>query len=218
MSELLRFIVNQNVDINTVYLLLALPAVATLIAGVRQVIGIKSFGIYAPLVLTFAFWATGLKYGLAIFCVILVTGTLMRYFLQRVRLLYMPRMAIVLSVISVVSLALLALGGWLGKFGLASVSILPILIMITLIEKFISAQVEKGVRNAAFLSLETVLISVAGYGLLISTRFRAFVLDYPEYLLGLILVNVLLGKWTGLRLTEYLRFRNVIKNVEADQK
>lgn len=218
MSELVRFIVNENVDINTVYLLLALPFVATLIAGFRQVIGIKSFGIYAPLVLTFAFWATGLKYGLAIFFVILSTGTAMRYFLKKVRLLYMPRMAIVLTVISVAALLLLALGGYLHRFGLASVSILPILIMITLIEKFISAQVEKGFRTAAFLSLETVFISVAGYAFIIWPAFRSFVLDFPEYLLGLILVNVLLGKWTGLRLAEYLRFRNVTKNVEADQK
>ncbi|MDD3190633.1 MAG: 7TM domain-containing protein [Candidatus Pacebacteria bacterium] len=216
MSDLVKLIVNQHVDLNTVYLLLALPFIATLIAAFRQVVGVKSFGIYAPLVLTFAFWATDLKYGLTIFAVIFVTGTAVRYILKKMRLLYMPRMAIVLTVISIAILALLAIGGHYRRFGLSSTSILPILIMITLIEKFISAQVEKGLRTATFLSVETLLISVVGYYILIWDVFYDFVLAHPFYIVVLLVINLLLGKWSGLRLSEYLRFRKVIKNVEND--
>ena len=216
MSELVRFIMDQHVDINTVFLLLALPFIATLIAAFRQVIGIKSFGIYSPLVLTFAFWATDIKYGLAIFLVIFVTGTLVRYLLKKTRLLYMPRMAIVLTLISIAVLALITVGGHFRRYGLSSTSILPIVIMIVLIEKFISAQVEKGFRTAALLSLETLFISIAGYFVLSWGAFQRFILDYPYYVFGLLIFDFLLGKWSGLRLSEYLRFRNVIKHVDSD--
>jgi len=216
MSELVHFIMSQHVDINTVFLLLALPFIATLIAGFRQLVGIKSFGIYSPLVLTFAFWATDLKYGLAIFLVIFITGTLVRYFLKKTRLLYMPRMAIVLTLISLAVLALITVGGHFRRYGLASTSILPILIMIVLIEKFISAQVEKGFRTAAFLSLETLFISIVGYFVLSWGVFQRFVLEYPYYVFALLIFDFLLGKWSGLRLSEYLRFRNVIKHVDTD--
>jgi hypothetical protein len=216
MSELVHFIMAQHVDINTVFLLLALPFIATLIAAFRQVVGIKSFGIYAPLVLTFAFWATELKYGLAIFAVIFVTGTLARYLLKKIRLLYMPRMAIVLTLISIAVLVLITVGGHFRRYGLSSTSILPILIMIVLIEKFISAQVEKGFRTAALLSLETLAISVAGFFVLRWEAFQWFVLEYPYYVIGLLISDVLLGKWSGLRLSEYFRFRNVIKHVDSD--
>jgi hypothetical protein len=216
MSDLVNFIVSQNVDIDTVYLLLALPFVATLIASFRQIIGIKSFGIYAPLVLTFAFWETDLKYGLAIFGIVFLTGTAVRYGLRRQRLLYMPRMAIVLTVISMAILLLMAMGGHYKRYGFSTTSILPILVMITLIEKFISAQVEKGWRAASLLSLETLLISVVCYMIIVWGSFRAFVLEYPYYVFGLLLVNFLLGKWTGLRLSEYLRFKDVINHVESD--
>lgn len=216
MSELVRFIMSQHVDINTVFLLLALPSIATLIAAFRQVVGIKSFGIYSPLVLTFAFWATDLKYGLAIFLVIFVTGTMVRYFLKKTRLLYMPRMAIVLTLISVAVLALITVGGHFRRYGLASTSILPIVIMILLIEKFISAQAEKGFRTAALLSLETILISIIGYYVLSWGAFQRFVLEYPYYIFFLLLLDLYLGKWSGLRLSEYFRFRNVIKNVDSD--
>jgi len=216
MSDIVNFIVSQNVDVDTVYLLLALPFVATLIASFRQVIGIKSFGIYAPLVLTFALWAAGLKYGLAVFVVVFATGTAVRYFLKTTRLLYMPRMAIVLTVISLAILAMLTVGGYYQRYGFSSTSILPILIMITLIEKFISAQVEKGLRTASVLSFETMLIAVAGYFIITWDAFRGFVLEYPYYIFVLLLINLWLGKWTGLRLSEYLRFKDVIKNVESD--
>ncbi len=216
MSELVRFIMAQHVDINTVFLLLALPFIATLIAAFRQLVGIKSFGIYSPLVLTFAFWATELKYGLVIFLIIFTTGTLARYLLKKVRLLYMPRMAIVLTLISIAVLALITVGGHFRRYGLSSTSILPILIMIVLIEKFISAQVEKGFRTAAFLSLETLCISMAGFFVLRWEAFQWFVLEYPYYVIGLLALDVLLGRWSGLRLSEYFRFRNVIKHVDSD--
>ena len=218
MSDIINLILSQGVDVDTVYLILALPFIATLIAAFRQIVGIKSFGIYTPLVLTFAFWAIGIKYGLAIFITIFVTGTAVRYILKNFRLLYMPRMAIVLTVISLAILVLLAVGGYLQKTGLASVSILPILILITLIEKFISTQVEKGFRVAAILSIETLAISIAGYYFIIWDVFRNLVLSHPEYILLLFIINIFLGKWTGIRLSEYLRFRKVIKNVDINQK
>ncbi|MCK4525668.1 MAG: hypothetical protein KAU07_04475 [Candidatus Andersenbacteria bacterium] len=214
MSDIIQLIASQGVSVDTIYLILALPFIATLIAAFRQLIGIKSFGIYTPLVLTFAFWAIGIKYGLAIFIVIFITGTAVRYILKNFRLLYMPRMAIVLTVISLAILALLAVGGYFQKTGLASTSILPILILITLIEKFISTQVEKGFRTAAILSLETLVISIAGYYFIIWDTFRDLVLNHPEYILLLFAVNIFLGKWTGLRLREYFRFREVTKNID----
>ena len=214
MSEIINLIASQGVSIETIYLILALPFIATLIAAFRQLIGIKSFGIYTPLVLTFAFWAIGIKYGLAIFIVIFITGTAVRYVLKNFRLLYMPRMAIVLTVISLAILALLAIGGYLQKTGLAATSILPILILITLIEKFISTQVEKGFRTAAILSVETLAIAIAGYYFIIWDQFRNLVLEHPEYILLLFIINIFLGRWTGIRLSEYLRFREVIKNVD----
>lgn len=218
MSDIIKFITSQGVDIETAYLLLALPFVATLVAFFRQIIGIKSFGIYTPLVLTFAFWATDLKYGLALFAVILLTGTAVRYFLRNFKLLYLPRMAIVITAISIAILATLAIGASMNRTGLASTSIFAILILITLIEKFISTQVEKGIRTAMLLSIETLIISTVGYYFIIWDKFRDFILNHPEYILFLFVINIYLGRWTGLRLSEYVRFKDVIKNIENEQE
>lgn len=216
MSEIIQFIASQGVDVEMAYLILSLPYLATLIAVFRQIIGIKSFGIYTPLALSFAFWATGLKYGLAIFIMILMTGTLVRYFLKNFTLLYIPRMAIVITAISIATLAVITVGGYMQETALASTSILAILILITLIEKFISTQVEKGFRTASLLSIETLIISTVCYYIVIWDKFRNMVLEHPEYILFLFIVNMLLGRWTGLRLSEYFRFKGVINNTRNE--
>jgi len=83
--------------------------------------------------------------------------------------------------------------------------------MITLVEKFIAVQIEKGNKIAFKLALETLVISIAGYYLASWEFLIKFLAIYPWTILFTLPINVLLGKWTGLRVSEYLRFREIIK-------
>lgn len=213
-SPIIKFFLSEGVPFETVILILMLPIIATLIAFMRQVVGIKAFGIYTPLIITFAFLATnGLKYGIAIFVAVLLSGLIMRFVLKPFRLLYLPRVAIMLSVVSLLILTLLVFGGGLKRTGLAAVSIFPILIMITLVEKFVAVQIEKGNRTAVILALETLLISIAGYYLASWGLLIQLLASHPWTILFTLPINILLGKWTGLRLSEYIRFKQVIKKI-----
>lgn len=211
--SLIQFAANEGVPIQTAVLLLMLPIVATMVAFFRQVVGIKAFGIYTPSIVTFAFLAfdpNGLKYGIAIFFAVIFVGMASRYVLKRFRLLYLPRVAITLSLISFAMFAILVFGGYFQRTGLAAVSIFPLLIMITLAEKFVAVQIEKGNRIALLLAGETLLISLVGYAIVRSDTITATILSYPWMILLTIPVNVILGKWTGLRLVEYVRFYKIL--------
>lgn len=213
---LIEFFLAQGVPLQTVTLLLMLPLVATLVAFFRQVIGIKAFGIYTPSIITFALLAfdpNGIKYGIAIFVSVIFVGMITRLALKQFRLLYLPRVAITLSIISLAILGVMVLGGSLQRTGLASVSIFPLLIMITLVEKFVATQIEKGSRIAFILALETLIISVIGYYLISWKALTDFILHYPWAILATFLINFSLGKWTGLRLTEYFRFRKIFRSL-----
>lgn len=214
LSPLLGFFAEQGVPLETILLLLMLPVIATFIAFLRQVVGIKAFGIYTPLIVTFSFLATnGVKYGIAIFLSVVIFGMLMRFALKPFRLLYLPRVAIMLTVVAIMILGILVLGGNIRRTGLAHVSIFPILIMITIVEKFIAVQIEKGDKTAIRLALETLIISILGYYLASWKVLLEFIASYPWAVLLTIPVNILLGKWTGLRLTEYFRFKDVIRKM-----
>lgn len=211
---LVNFFVSEGVPLETVYLLLMLPVIATLVAFSRQIIGVKAFGIYTPSIITFAFLAfgeKGLKYGVAIFLAVLGVGILSRYLLRYFRLLYLPRVAITLTIISLVILGILALGGSLQRTGLAAVDIFPLLIMITLTEKFVATQIEQGSKTALILAGETLAISMIGYFIVSQEWLRQFFLQYPWLVLVTLVINFGLGKWTGLRLIELIRFRSILR-------
>ena len=213
-SPIIRFFMVEGVPFETVILILMLPIIATLIAFLRQVVGIKAFGIYTPLIITFAFLATnGLRYGVAIFLAVLLIGMLMRFILKPFRLLYLPRVAIMLTVVALLILVFLVFGGNMRRTGLASVSIFPILIMITLVEKFVAVQIEKGDKTALILALETLIISIAGFYIASWSTLIRLIVGYPWVVLLTIPINVIIGRWTGLRVSEYFRFRNVIKKL-----
>jgi hypothetical protein len=213
----INFIVEQGVPLQTVALLLMLPIVVTLVAFFRQVIGIKAFGIYTPSIITFALLAfdpNGLKYGIAIFISVIAVGTLSRLLMKQFRLLYLPRVAMTVSIVSLSILGVLVIGGMFQRTGLAAVSIFPLLIMITLAEKFVATQIEKGSRIALILAVETLVISVTGYFLVSWDALVTLILSHPWIILLTFVINFSLGKWTGLRITELLRFRTIIKRLQ----
>ncbi|MDO8529076.1 MAG: 7TM domain-containing protein [bacterium] len=212
-SPIVNYFANQGVPLETVKLLLMFPIIATMIAFLRQVIGIKAFGIYTPSIIIFAFFATGIKYGAALFASVILVGMVVRFLLKRFKILYLPRVAITLSIVALAMLFFLTFGGSLQRTGLASVSIFPLLIMITLVEKFIAAQIEKGNRTAFLLALETLVISIFGYYLLKWQFLVRTVMAFPWAILLIIPINIMLGKWTGLRISEYFRFREVFKKM-----
>lgn len=212
MSYAINYMVNRGVALDTIYLILVLPVIATIVAFFRQIIGIRAFGIYVPSILALTFLITGLKYGLFIFAALIIVGTLSRLLAKKLKLLYLPRMAIVLTIVSLSIFAIFYVGALAGRTGFISLSIFPILILIIITEKFVEVQIEKGPKRSIILILETLVISVLTYLLVSWDTFKTLLLAFPELILLTILINYVIGRFTGLRLLEYFRFKKVLKN------
>lgn len=211
MSLLINQIISFGVSQNTLVLLLMLPVIATFIAFCRQVIGIRGFGIYITSIIAYAFEATKLKYGVVIFFVVILAGTLMRYLLKNLRVLYLPRMAIILTFVTLAVFLMFYLGSFLNIEGLQVISIFPILIMTLVVERFVTAQIEKGPKTAIFMTLETLILAIISYFIIEWPWLQQMLLQWPITSLAVIfLINFGLGKWTGFRISEYFRFRELI--------
>lgn len=211
-SFTIRTMVNDGVPANTIVLVLMLPIIAALAAFSRQVIGFKSFGIYTPTVTAVAFVATGLKVGLAMFMVIVLTTTLSRYVLRYLKILYLPRTALILFFVAIAMFLTLFVGAMLDIVRIETISIFPILILITLAENFVNIQLDKNLRQAAVITAETLVLAVIGFLVMQWGYLQRIVLINPEITFIVIIgFIILIGRWTGLRLVEYLRFREVLK-------
>ncbi len=219
MDFLVHQIVKFGIQEGTVALVLMLPLVATFIAFARQVIGIRGFGIYITLILAYSFVAVGLKYGLLIFFVVLGSGTLIRALIKKTRIMYLPRMAIILTGVTLAVFLLLILGSYLKLEGLSQISIFPIVITTLIVERFVAAQIERGQRTAIFMTLETLILAIISYFIFQWQIIQQLVLNYSLILIAILIIfNYFLGRWAGLRVSEYFRFRELIEYLELSSK
>ncbi len=217
-SYMMNLMINRGVPVNSLYLILMLPVMATIIAAARQLVGIKAFGIFAPTVIALSFLSLGIRYGVVVFLTIIIVGMTARLAMKRFRLLYLPRMALVLSFLAFAIFGMFFLAAQLHKTGFVSIAIFPILIMTVLTEHFISVQIEEGYTTALKLTLETLALAIVGYLIGDWTLFKTTLLAYPELILLIFPFNYILGKFSGLRLTEYIRFRKVFKHIRHVEK
>lgn len=209
----IRGAVSAGVPANTIVLLLLLPFIAFVIAFSRNVVGIRGFGIFLPAALSVVFVATGPIVGIGIFLVIVAVSTAIRMVLRKLklRLQYLPRMSFILWAAVVGVLGILFLAPVIKFPDLANVSIFAVLIMVLLAEDFIRVQLGKSAKTALSLTFETLILALISFFFLTLKPLQAYVLLNPELsLLGVAIGDLILGKYTGLRVMEFYRFRKLI--------
>ena len=215
LSILVNYLLSHGVSGQTVILLLILPVIATIFSFLKQVIGITSFGLYTSSIVALSFLALGWWTGLLFLLFILSTGAATRSLMKHWRLLYIPKVAIILIVVSFSLLLLVGIGTWFGlTFSRDTVFIL--LMLSTQAETFLNLKTEEGWWSAILGVAETVFGASLCVFIVQWPLLQSVVLAYPELMLLTILCNVFLGRWTGLRFIEYVRFREVFRHLQEE--
>jgi len=208
----IRQAVKKGIPANTLVLILLFPAVVAVIAAGRHLLGLKGFGIFVPALLSVAFVATGIVVGLVLFSTMLIVAMLARQILKKLKLQYLPRMALMLWFVSIGVLVIVLLVSYFHLAPLGSISIFPILILILLNEKFIETQLGMSKREAQKKVLQTILIALTCSLILNWQELQEFVILRPELFICLTAIfNIFVGKYTGLRLMERWKFRELLK-------
>lgn len=215
LSSLVNYMLTHGVSSQTVILLLMLPVIATLLACFKQIIGITTFGLYTPSIIALSFLALGPGIGLLFLLFILITGYATRAFMRRWRLLHIPKVAIILTVVSLTVLLLLGIGAFY-EITLSGDTIFVLLIMSTLAETFLTVKAEEGLWGAIIGVAETVIAALICVFIVQLSLLQSLILAYPEVILLTILINIALGRWTGLRVVEYFRFREVFRHLQEE--
>lgn len=211
LQHTIRQAVKSGVPANTIVLVLLFPVVAAIISASRHLIGLRGFGLFTPAVLSVAFVATGIVTGIAMFIIILAVATIGRKLLKRLKLQYLPRMALLLWFVSLGVFASMAIAPAIQFDALTQVNIFPILILILLAENFIEVQIGKSEREATELTIETIIMALISSLMLSLDAVQRFTILYPEILVLVVAVfNILVGRYVGLRYTEYLKFKKLV--------
>ena len=212
LEHAIRHAVSNGVPANIIVLVLLFPLTASIIAASRHIIGLRGFGIYIPAVLSVALVSIGIVEGLIIFIAIISAAILSKRLLKKLHLSYLPRTALLLWLISCGILAALLITPFLHIGDLKTLNIFPILILVLLSENFLDAQASTKETDALFLTLETIFLALLS-GLVLRWEFiQKFALLQPELMiLATAILDLAVGKFVGLRVSEWLRFRPIIE-------
>jgi hypothetical protein len=209
--------IQSQVSLPALNAILVLPLIAFFLLIMRNVIGLETFGFFAPMLLAQAFLTTGLGWGLLIFGNIIGIGGGLRLLLQRLRLHLVARVAILIAVVAVSMAGLTVIGARLGIGAFLHVGIFPMVILANMIENFTNTQMERGTPEALRLTLNTFLVALVSYLFIENTDMRPWVLAFPELLAVVVGVVLLIGCWRGMRLVESVRFARVLRQAETQQ-
>jgi hypothetical protein len=193
----------------TFRILLLVPIGAVMISVLRNMVGFPTFGIFMPVLMALAFRGTGLAYGLGIFGGVLLIGYAVRRSLERLRLLLVPRMSLMVTLVIACFTGLALIGSKLGLRGLMAVGLLPFVILTMTIERFFVIVEEAGIREGLRTAAGSAAVSVITYEIISWEPLQLTFFVYPELLAGVAAIQILLGRYSGYRLSEIFRFRSL---------
>jgi hypothetical protein len=206
------YAVKANVPANTIILILLIPLLATIVVAFRYLIGLSGLGVMVPTALSVTLLATGVTPGFILLAAILFSSFLSRFLLKRIRIMQMPKLALSMLVAAIVLITTLTVSAIYGVFNVSNLSIFPILLFLLLSDRIVALFMERNLQETIQTTAVTLLLGILGFLLLSWEALRFFVLLYPELILLLIPVNILIGRYFGLRVTEYIKFQPVLKH------
>ncbi|MBU4306189.1 MAG: hypothetical protein KJ893_11350 [Candidatus Omnitrophica bacterium] len=195
---------------NIIMVLLLLPVGTLVVSFFRNVIGISTLGTFSPVLLALAFREISLEMGLLSVTVIVLLGWLVRKILDGLKILLIPKLSVIITMVVILMLALMLIGFHFGTKSMLYISLFPIVIMSWIIERFTIIQIEDGVFTALRTMVGTTLVTVVAYYVMGISILQSYLFSFPEGLLIIMAVLLLLGRYTGMRFMELFRFKDLI--------
>ena len=217
-SPFTSWLIENGLPEKTIELLVAITIVATIVSIFRYILGTKSYGIYAPIILAIAYSYTGLKYGLATTIVVILTTLLSHYLLRKIRMHYITRIAInyCLLTMAITGFILIAHKYKLGLENISNIPPLALISIATLSDFFIKQLVQKSFKSSLTSFVGTLLVATVGWFVITREFAATYVINNLWIVPALIVFNLLIGQFRGLRLSDYFRFKSATKIKKDD--
>lgn len=191
---------------NTFAIMLLIPLGALVVVIMRNLVGIRTSGTFMPILIALAFLQTTLFVGIVLFLVVVGVGLSIRGYLSRLNLLLVPRLAAVLIVVVGLYVGLSIAGFKMGMVGVLSVTYFPMIIIAWTIERMSVLWEEEGAKEVMIQGGGSLLTAVLAHLVMIERHVAYLFFAFPELLLVVLAIILVIGQYTGYRLSELRRF------------
>ena len=197
--------------------LLLLPIGAVIVVFLRVIVGIKTSGTFMPVLIALSFLETSLWFGLIGFVSIVGVGLIVRSWLSRLNLLLVAR-------ISAVIITVIGLIGFISFFtfniGLTEgvkVSFFPMIFLSWTIERMSILWEEEGYKEVLKQGGGSLFVAVVAYLSMSSVFIQHFTYNFLGLQLILLSLVLIMGNYTGFRLSELKRFKPLATQINLYQ-
>lgn len=190
-------------------LILLVPVGTLAVIFLRIMVGLRTSGTFMPVLLALAFIQTQLITGLAIFLLILVVGLGVRSYLSRLNLLLVSRIAAVVVIVVIIMAVISVLSYKLGIDQALTVTFFPMIILAWTIERMSILWEEDGAREVVIQVFGSLFVASLAFGLMTNPFIEHWTFNFPELMLCVLAVILVMGQYTGYRLSELMRFRHL---------
>jgi hypothetical protein len=154
-----------------------------------------------------AFRETALLNGVLLFSLLVALGLALRFYLERLQLLLVPRLAVVLIFIVMTMAGFAVLMAETNTAMGLSISLFPMVILTMTIERMSIVWEETSAGEAIKQGVGSLAAAALTYLAMTNSHAEYLMYRFPELLLVLMGLCVLMGRYTGLRLSELWRFK-----------
>ncbi|MEM9175310.1 MAG: UUP1 family membrane protein [Myxococcota bacterium] len=190
--------------------LLVVPFAVLIAALFRNLVGLRTFGTFMPVLIGLSIRDLGLTAGFLLIGGCLALGVVGRLALDRLRLLFVPRVCLLLCLVILTVTALAQVGHAYGLRDLGQGLLFPIVILAMLIERISVSTLEEGWLSSARLLAGSLVVGGATYPIFRSETLAYLFFGFPELVLVVMGLLVAVGGYTGYRLAELWRFRSFL--------
>ena len=197
-----------------IYLIILIPFLFTGLSIFKHLIWLSPIWVIIPIALTLLFFQIWIFASFIILLSLIIINLLLWKITNKYTLLYTPKISFIITINLILIILLLNI---LFKYNLINTNLsdtLFIILFLIISERLITLILSKEFNEYKYNLLNTILFALISFLVLNIWYIQTIILAYPELILFLIPINFIIWKFTWLRITEYFRFREVIKSIE----
>jgi hypothetical protein len=193
---------------HTLRILLLVPLGALTMCVLRNIVGVRTFGMFMPMLIALAMTGTGLAWGTAFLAIIIGAALVTRVWIRGLYLLLAARIAFILTLVVLLMIVLFVVGNRL-SIPSTGIGAFPFVIMTMIVERISVSLEEEGAANTLRRIVSTLFSIYITYAVIQARELQTVFLVFPEFLLVILGLLVAVGSYSGYRLMEIFRFREL---------
>jgi len=195
--------------------IMLIPIGALIVVFLRVIVGLKTSGTFMPVLIAVAFVQTQLITGIVGFVLIVGTGLVIRSYLSRLNLLLVARISAVIITVILIIAVFSVIAFHIGLIEGLTITFFPMIILSWTIERMSILWEEEGAKEVVIQGGGSLLTAVLVYLAMTNELVRHLTFNFIGVQLVILALILMLGNYTGYRLSELKRFRPLAANEKS---